>query len=165
MKCEKCGKDVKGNSKYCMYCGCEIKIQENVENADKNDNYSNAEMIIGIIESVISLFMAFKILKKFGILFSSTNIFLYFIDLLYAFILSFSILGVPLLIIGLFLPIYVNKEGKFCKTTIRGLLIGIPCSIVLGIVSYAAIRNAWFGIILFTVLGLVGWIQDKFKEK
>ena len=150
-----------------MNCGCEIKIQENVKNADKNDNdnYSNAEMIIGIIESVISLIIAFKILKKFGILFSSTNIFLYFIDLLYAFILSFSILGVPLLIIGLFLPISVNKEGKFCKTTIRSLLIGIPCSIVLGIVSYAAIRNAWFGVILFMVLGLVGWIQDKFKEK
>ena len=81
MKCEKCGKDVKGNSKYCMNCGCEIKIQENVKNADKNDNdsYSNVEMIIGIIESVISLIIAFKILKKFGILFSSTNIFLYFL--------------------------------------------------------------------------------------
>lgn len=30
MKCLKCGKEITGNDKYCMYCGAEIKQPESV---------------------------------------------------------------------------------------------------------------------------------------
>ena len=52
MYCTKCGKQIEDDSKFCIYCGCEVEQEQQTRTIKNNKRKKNSSSILGVFAAI-----------------------------------------------------------------------------------------------------------------
>lgn len=190
MFCKNCGTALADSSKFCKNCGTKIEINKNSdgnkpeeiaeqdtvdmdeksssEKSSKDDDKKWSEMttdekietVYGWIFLIILVILGIKYHSEIAFAWSIADSKIAFIIHSFDYLLTLSILSIPLYIIEM---IYFAVKKKTRKALYK--LVSIPGCIIYSMIAVAVLGNVGGEIVFFIVAIIIGCLLKIFKER